>query len=731
MKEKVMKKIAIALSTLIILLISCTGSSQVGKSDYDKGLKALLAGETAKALEIFQESEKDNPDASYGRFGMAAYYEKEGYHYEALDACSRIIRKDAEFTPALLMSSRLSLTIDRPELAFFFASLYRDAGGESDSAAIMEAEAMLAAGKIADASKGLDEALSDKPGNPKLKILKARCDIHSGLFGEGMAKCREAVSTGTPSAELYRSAGDFYREMGLFDSAMVYYEKGMALSPNDYYYNAGIAEACIDMKYFRRADILMAPYAKNFPASNVYWDLKSNYYEKQKKYIKSDESYGMIVPNHSKSPSILSRFSWTRMRIGDDFASERYFETAVTLAQIDTLSNIADVALRMEFADVLFELGKFRDAEPVVNALLDSLPRDFKAIYNACFLSMMTNDRERLHDLLQIIGPAVKNNPAYMSRVAYLYNRLDSLEAARNLAMAALDMDKLDIKAVMELVKTAEKQERLSDAMAIINGFDEYVSYNPRVAEKKLDLYDSLGEFNSGMLFAEQLAKIAPEDLSRYYRAAAFAVKLGDRKKAEEFYQLSLDHNPNDPAAYTFAGKYYLSRRDLKKAEENMNKALSLDSLWIDAMILDADIAAARGERDKAYVIYQKVVDMDQYASDAVGGIALQGLLRGENPHVSANWAMKAISYDGGNAWHRTTLGRAYYAQQKYKLAYNAYKVALELDPNNPLINYYAGINMVKMDTMKFEAKLLLQKAVKDGLPKDLESDAKKALKGL
>ncbi|MEW5923790.1 MAG: tetratricopeptide repeat protein [Candidatus Zixiibacteriota bacterium] len=723
-----MKKIAIAMLTLMFFLISCSGSGQVGKSQYEKGLKALLAGETARALEILQEAANNYPDAAYARFGMATYYEKEGFHYEALDACSRIIRKDPEFTPALLMSARLSLKVDRPELAFFFASLYRDAGGEIDSAAAIEAEAMIAAGKIEDAVKGLDEALSEKPGNPQLMMLRARCDIHSGLFGEGIAKCHEAVSTAEPSPGLYRSAGDFFREMGLFDSAMVYYEKGVALSPNDYYYNAGIADAFIDMNYFRRADNLMAPYLKNFPASNVYWDLKSKYYQKQRKYVKSDESYGMIVPNHSKSPSVLSRFSWTRMRIGDDFASERYFETAVTLAQIDTLANIAFVALRMEFTDVLFQLGQFRNAQPVVDALLDSLPNDFKAIYNGCYYSMMVSDRDRLRNLLQVIRPTIKNNPAFMTRMAYLYNRLDSLEIARNLAMAAIDMDKLNIDAILELVKTAEKQNRPSDAMAIINGFDEYVSYNPRVAEKKLDLYDTLGEFNSGMLFAEQLTKLAPEDLSRYYRAAGFALKLGDRKKTEEYYQMSLDNNPNDPAAYTIVGKYFLSRNDLKKAESNMEKALSMDSLWIDALVLKGDLAAARGERDNAVDIYQKVVDMDQYASDAVGGIALQGLLRGDNPHVSANWAMKAISYDGGNAWHRNTLGRAYYAQQKYKLAYNSFKVALELDPNNPLINYYAGINMVKMDTMKFEAKLHLQKAVKDGLPKDLESDARKAL---
>ncbi|PKK82518.1 MAG: hypothetical protein CVT49_13260 [candidate division Zixibacteria bacterium HGW-Zixibacteria-1] len=728
-----MKKIAaiIVMSMLALLMISCTESGKAGKSQFEKGLKALQAGETARALEIFQKAANDNPDASYGRLGLAVYFEKEGFHYEALDACSYIIRKDPEFAPALLLSARLCMKIDRPELTFFFASLYRDAGGDIDSAAVMEADAMIAAGKIDEASKGLDEALSELPGNPRLLIARARCDIHSGLIDDGLTRCREALNAGNLSSGIYRAAGDFFRELGLFDSAMVYYEKGIELPGNDYYYKAGIAAACIDMNYLHRADQLMAPYLANFPASNVYWDLRSKYYQKQKKYIKSDESYGMIVPNHSKSPSVLSRFSWTRMRIGDDFASERYFETAVTLAQIDTLANIADVALRMEFADLLFALGQFRNADPVVTSLVDSLPNDFRAIYNSCFLAMMSNDRARVHNLLQVIRPTIKNNPAFKIRLAEIYTRLDSLNIARNLLMDAVGSDKLNTNAILALIKTAKKQDNLPEAVAIINSFDEYASYDPRIAEEKLALYDSLGEYDSGLQYTEQLIKVARKDLNRYYRAAEFALKLGDRKKVEEIYQMSLDNSPDNPAAFTFVGKYYLSRKDFDKASSNMEKALSLDSLWIDALVLKGDLAAARGETDNAIAIYQKVVDMDQYASDAVGGLALQELLRGDNPLIAINRAMKAISYDGGNAWHRNTLGRAYFAQNKYKLAFNSFKVALELDPENPLINYYAGLNMVKMDTMKFEAKLHLQKAIKDGIPKDLENEAKKALKGL
>ena len=363
--------------------------------------------------------------------------------------------------------------------------------------------------------------------------------------------------------------------------------------------------------------------------------------------------------------------------------------------------------------------------------MLDSLPNDFFAIYNGIYISMMFDDRDRMRNLLLVANPIVEKNPSYMIKLSEVYRLDDSLDHARDMLMEAVAVDRFNSRAVMQLVKTARKAGMLSDALAIINSFDEYISYNPEIAEAKMVLYDSLGEYSSGLKFAESYIEVGREDLKRYRRAAELAMKLRDMKKVDAIYKLCLDNNPEDPAAYALVGEFYFERGDFEMAQSMADKALAIDSMNIEGLVLKGDLAADKGRIDEAIEIYGKVIELDQYEADAVGGMALQELLRGDNPHIAVNRAQRAIMYDGRNAWHRTTLGRAYYEMKKYNIALNSFKVALDLDPDNPLINYYAGLNYARIDTMKFEAKMHLKKAIKDGLPKELEPKAQTVLNSL
>ena len=727
-----MRKYFIVPAILLALVISCSSPREAGKSQYEKGMAALVAGQTEKALDIFSSAASKYPESPDARMGMVSYYENEQFIYEALDACSKIVRDFPDYTPALQTNARLCLEIDRPELTYFFSSLYRDAGGDEVVASLLETRSFLASGRITEALETVEKALANMPDNKSLLIARARCEMHSGNINEAFENMARVIESGNFSISLLTDIGDFYKETGLFDSAAIYYDKALdkITGGGFYYLKAGIIEKFIEMNYLHRARQMMTSYADHFPASNIYYILESKCFEKQKKIREADQSYGMIVPNHSKSPSVMSRFSRLRQKMGDDFASERYFETATLLTR-DTLANIADIALKLSFVDLLFDLGQFKNATPVVKKLMDSLPNDFHALYDGCYLSMMFDDKMQMHDMLMAIKPTIKNNPAYMAKLSEIYILSDSFKVARDLLMEAVGMDKLNTTAILQLVRAAREQNLPQEGLSVINSFDEYVSYQPEIAEAKLMLYDSLGEFNSGLQFAEQLIEVGKEDIERYRRAAEFALKLRKPERAAEIYQMCIDNNPEDPAAYILAGEYYYGKGDLEKTGALVKQALDLDSLQQEALIIKGKMAAGDGKTDEAIEIFNKVIGLNQYASDAIGELAIQEIVRGDNPQIAINHAMKAIMYDGGNARHRTTLGRAYYAQGKYKIAMNSFHEALKMDPENPLINYYAGLNFAKMSDTKFEAKMHLQKAIKDGLPGELAEEARKVVKSL
>jgi len=714
----------------IALIISCSTPEESARSSMEKGINTFKAGNPDKALETFDAIAEKYPDLPYGIFGRAVFYNREGLLYKAIDACEKAIVKDTTYLPALLLYAELASKIERPELAFFYITYYLEGGGDMATGIGIESASLLQAGKINDALNSVERGLKELPDDPLLRVMRALCYLRLGDFENGIKECTFAASKAGGNSEVYETIGDCYKLLGLYDSSAYYYNEALENNKGDVYYISDIAEKFVELEYFPRARQLLNEFKGKIPDSHRYYYISADIFARAGRMRRAMFEYGMIIQKYNQTPFVLCTFAEYKGKLRDKMGSQQYFETTRIFTRRDKYPEAASFDISFRYVEMLIEALRIDLAGPVMEDLIDTLPNNFRALQAATFLYWARKVNPELKGTIKKIQEVAAGNPANLARLGRLFVRIDSLELAHKAIADVLQIDKINHDAILAEIELLVKQKRSNEALAFINNLDEYISYNPDVARKKLELYQELGDDKTALLFAEQLINIAPGSIGRYEQTIEIAKKLDQDNKAAEICFLCTENNPNVPDAIFLYAQYLFDSKDYTKADEYIEKTLAIDSLHINTLDLKGDLLAAKGEIDSAIVIYEKVINLDKYASDALGGLALLLAESKTRLPFAENYANKAIYYDPENPDHRYALARSQYEQGRYATACVSYNNTLRFAPENSKYNYFAAINFLKADQPK-SAKECFQRALKFGLTGEYKKDAEQMLKKL
>jgi tetratricopeptide (TPR) repeat protein len=723
-----MNRLFTLLLVVAVIMISCTGSE---RGMFEEGMKLLEKGSIAEALEKFDAIVENYPESPYGPYGRAVYFDREKLIYEAINESYKALRNDSLFAPALLLNAELSLEIKYPDQAFYFAVLNQNSGGDSVRGVVVESDALMMAGKLDDTRLLLEKAFGQSPDEPFFHLQNAKYFVHTGDYTRALDECRLALSTDTDNPHLFKSVGDFYRELGLFDSTVVYYDRALALTGDDNYLMADIADAYTEMGYLHRANILTEEFSQIVNESHRYYLLLRDIFIRRGKIKNAMLIYGMPVQHYAKNLSYKCNLAETKARTGEGLGSGQYFMTAVQMAGVFKYPRAAGNDINRRYLKMLVEDERYNEAGPMAEGRLDSLPNDFYTISDIAFLFFNVQCEPSLKvKILKRLKQTAKGSLMYTALIGDLYARIDSLERAHDIFSEVLKTDKFNLTAILGEIDVLEKSKQYDKAIDFIDSFDEYLSYYPDVGLRKTELYRMTGDLDAALRFAERLIELGRNDINRYKTAIALALEKNDDSKVEELYHLCLENNSNNPYALALNSRYYFERGEVNRASELVSRSLALDSSHISTLVLGADLMAVRGETDSAIAQYERIVELDKYCGDAYGNMALLLVETEKNVKLGSTIVKRAIYNDGGNAKHRATLGRAYYKMGKYKSAYGTFKHALRFAPDDPEIKYYAGLNLIK-NNMPKQAKILLKKAIRLGLNDDLKKQAEAELKKL
>ncbi len=722
-----MKRYTIALVTFLgVIVVGCSQSGP-GPSAYKKGLAQLRAGDPKAASGTFTKLEKDSPDSFWGKMGLAAYQECEGYDIDAAHTYQTILKDTADYIPALTAFSRLALKQDRPQVAWATADRAFKLDAFDPGAASTYALVMLASGKNDDALSAINNALDHNSGNPDLLMMQAEYYLNKGFPDSARVFCHKALDSKT-SDSLLLSVGGLYARLGLADSSAAFYRQAVEKGNKNYYIKAGAADGFSEIGYFddarRMIDDLAgfkSPSYRKFRAAKMMYEEMGKPFSAFMFYIDSYRLFAGV-------PTALVDLAHLRIKLRQDEIASAHYDQAMALASSQKYSNIDMVAFDMDRAEQEFNAGNGVSASALIKEILDDPPEDYRAMRVATLYYGFMADEANAATMLNGFEKFASDNAVAQLDAADIFRRLDSLDRAKGHYETVLETDKFQYGAIMGMLDIFDRMKSPEKALQFLSGQNPAISLYRPVALKKFNYLMALGRYDDALAFAQTLIDDGPGATERYRFAAKAAKANGKPDVVKEIFDKELANNPDNPEAHADVAEYYSTENKADDAKKAAADALALDSMNVKAQLVKAGLFESENMPDSSTAIYRRLLKYNEFVSEALYKLALINLSKGENLQQAQNYAIRAVEVQPKNPVYLGLLGRAQNAMKDYGGATASFDRALQASPDNAELYYYAGMNYINAKK-KDQARKYLTKAIDLGLNDDLSKSATSAIK--
>jgi len=226
------------------------------------------------------------------------------------------------------------------------------------------------------------------------------------------------------------------------------------------------------------------------------------------------------------------------------------------------------------------------------------------------------------------------------------------------------------------MVATAHLVNRENDK-AIVE-FNKSIRLDPNIAHTYIMLgeaYNAKGDFDKSIYQFKKALKIEPNNYAVLTKLSKLYFQKGRIEKAEEYAKRSIKSYAFLAESHYLLGLIFLKKGDYKNAEQCLRETLSLNPENNDARFYMAFALSKLGERQKAKVIYEKLLQEPSPPLNVAYNLAL---IYGEEGRINnAITLLKSIedAYTDKYALHRN-MGNFYMKKNQPELARIEYEKA-------------------------------------------------------
>jgi tetratricopeptide (TPR) repeat protein len=714
---------------LLTVSIACSKKNDGAESIFQKGISALESAKFAEAKSIFGSIDSLYPASLLGKLGSIYALNLERFDVDAVNEYAKILKENEDYAPAIKALAELALKTGRINIAAAMAKKYSEIGGAKDTARALELETMLKLGNYKEAESILNGGLSAGIKFPRFLWLGARYYLYSGNQKEQVRLATEAIKAGNIGFDDYLSAGDYFSARGLIDSAAIYYELAFSNGYDGYYSKADIAERLIQNGYINSAKKYIEKMKAQADSTHRICLLESQLYNRQGKPSYALYAYESGASKYTNYCSVLMNYSRLRLKTNDFAGADTYLLMALECLQDKNGIGEEISGLMLEGAEGYLNNDLIPSAAPILDKAYELIPNDYRLLYDYAMM-MIDNPSDTVRELIRTLHNASIDNPIRLTQLGQLFLSADSLDMAADYFNRTLKLDRVSWPAAIGMVSIYIKKAQIDKAIDFLNGVDENLARYPEIAKAKIDLYERKSDYSSALRIAIDNIKSAPKDFGRYRIAFELSRKLNDKNKAEEICRNCVDINSDTPEAFMLFAEFYQWNNQISLQEEYAAKALAIDPLFSPALLFFAARDTLKGDINSTLAKYKDILQIDPNNANAINNVALLMLKRGDNPWAVVNQAQGAVALDPRNPLIYSTIGQGYYAMGKFANARASFENALKFGPDNPEINYHAGLNYIK-DNKPGLAKTHLRKALSLGLSGNLKNTAEAELRKL
>jgi len=176
--------------------------------------------------------------------------------------------------------------------------------------------------------------------------------------------------------------------------------------------------------------------------------------------------------------------------------------------------------------------------------------------------------------------------------------------------------------------------------------------------------------------------------------------KRDNYNKAIEYYNRALKYNNKNPIIYRNLSLAYKNKMNLTKAGEILKKGLDIEPNNINNRILMGNILFHQGKYNEAISQYEKAIKINSENPSALYNLALS-LLKTGDELSGIKYLKKAGSIDNFNKIAHLSysqLGLIYTKMNDHDSAEKYLKLAISINPNDPIDRYNLGIIYLKQN---------------------------------
>ncbi len=301
---------------------------------------------------------------------------------------------------------------------------------------------------------------------------------------------------------------------------------------------------------------------------------------------------------------------------------------------------------------------------------------------------------------------------AYYSRANFYKSIGDSVnydkEVFRALSRESLELDaKLELLTgyIRELYDDPSQQGRIQELFAtLLDQHPHEVDIHDLYCSYLIAIEDYAGA-------AEQLGyalDIDPSSEERWRTLLSLYMQADDYAKSAEKGETALRYHPSSAMIYLMLGTDYNLMKEYDKALSNLNKAMELtDSVDYEAvsqiMSSMGDVYYAKGDRDSAFVYYDKAISIDPDNLLALNNCAYYLAVEGRDLDKAEEMSARTIKERPDDATSLDTYAWVMFRKKNYTeaMAYIDKAIANSEDPSEELYHHAGDIYFMNGEPQK------------------------------
>jgi putative PEP-CTERM system TPR-repeat lipoprotein len=360
------------------------------------------------------------------------------------------------------------------------------------------------------------------------------------------------------------------------------------------------------------------------------------------------------VPSNTKSLLLLARIAFLEGKY------DEAIEWSDKVYAYDTVS-ISSRELQLE---VYTQTGNWASAKAIAERLVSENPYNSDYLINLATIAMKLEDQELAHNTLSRLYPMWKQEPENLLQLAELQVQFQNPVAARKSLGQVLALDTNSYPARLALARLDLAEGQIDGVQSAADALQQ----------------DFGDRTETSLLLGDAALARKDEEIARQHYLRAFELDFNSTAAIGKLYSLSAD----GPQAQAFA--------------EVMEATLRKNSLPVLGVRLLADSYLSQGKTAQAEVYYEKLLDLEAFASDPAILNNLANIYAETDLDKALATALKGLEVAGEqNAALPDTVGWILARKGENEKALSYLRKAYARNSTDPEIRYHLGVTLLAL----------------------------------